>query len=624
MIIAIHYHDDKSMITSKSIRALIDELNQADESESLEAKLASDVGKSLLESICAMSNEPGMGGGTILLGVKKDDMSLFPFFEVEGVSNPDKIILEIASQCGCTFNMPVQPEITREMVKKKCIIRIDVPELPTSQKPLYFKSQALPRGAFRRIGSSDQRCTDDDLQAFYQPKSFEAPDKHIVDGATLDDIDPDAISAYRKARSGANPLAEELNWSDQELLHALNCIDIKEGSIYITRAGLVAFGKQSALRRLDPSNRIDYVRVPGKVWVADPDTYLESIEMRGPILKTIGRVISTILDDMPKSVKFIEGSPQRTDIPLVPERVVREAVVNALAHRNYYSHQPVQIIRYSNRIEIRNPGFSLKSEERFDEPGSMLRNPHIAEILHETRFAETKGSGIRVMRQKMRDSGLTEPTFISSREDDKFSVILLMHHFLSEEDWIWLSQFKEFELGNEQLRALIYIREMGAIDNSCYRNLNQVETLAASSALRKLKEAGLIASRGSGSRTYYVPGPQLLALDRRPLAPSSAVSMHANGHSMHANATRVLPTSIAAQIAKLGKRTQPATIEALIQQICAWQPVSAEEIAGWLGKSRNYVTNKFLYKMVKEGRLMYAIPEMVKHPGQKYKAPTNK
>lgn len=605
------------MQNSKTIRQLIDELNQADESEKLEAKHGTDVGRSILETICAMSNEPGMGGGTILLGLKRDDMALFPFYTVEGVENPDKLSADIATQCASVFNISVRPDVSRELIGKKTVLRIDVVELASSQKPLYFKSNGLPKGAFRRIGPTDQKCNDDDLQAFFQNKSFEAPDRLLVDGATWDDIDLDAVSAYRKAREKVNAFAEELNWNDLDLLIALNCVIVKDGVIGITKAGLVSFGKAMSLRRLDPSNRVDYIRVPGKTWVSDPDIYLESVEIRGPTLKIVGRVISAILDDIPKAVKFTEGNPQRTDVPLIPERVIREAVVNSLAHRSYQVNEPIQILRYSNRIEIRNPGFSLKSQERFDEPGSSLRNPHIAEILHETRYAETKGSGIRVMRQKMRESGLTEPTFISSRDDDKFSVIFLLHHFLSEEDWVWLAQFKEFELDNEQLRALIYLREMGAIDNACYRNLNQVDTLAASGALRKLKDAGLVQSRGSGSRTYYEPGLQFEAIDRRPRQ-GQAANMHGSALTIHASGKRVLPTAIAAQISRLGKRVQPSTIESLIEQICDWSPSSAEEIATWLGKTRNYITNQYLFRMVKEGKLKYTIPDMVKHPGQRY------
>ena len=67
------------------------------------------------------------------------------------------------------------------------------------------------------------------------------------------------------------------------------------------------------------------------------------------------------------------------------------------------------------QVEIRNPGFSLKSQDHLDEPGSQLRNPKIAAALYDTRLAETKGSGIRVMRESMEQAGLTPPLFESDR-----------------------------------------------------------------------------------------------------------------------------------------------------------------------------------------------------------------
>lgn len=610
----------KCMISTKSVRDLIKDLNQTDETESLEAKKGSEAGKSLMESICSLSNEPNLSGGTILLGVEKEEFSLFPIFIATGVKNIDKVVTDIGSQVSSVFNFPIRVDISQEMVDGKCVIRIDVPELPASQKPLYIKSQGLPRGAYRRVGSTDQHCTDDDLSVFYQTRTIETPDKNIVEGADWSDIDPDAITAYRKARAEANPLAEELTWSDSDLLQALNCIALRGDGTALTLAGLISFGKAASLRRLDPSCRVEYIRVPGKTWVADPDNRFESIEFRGPTLRLIGRVISSILDDLPKAFRLEDGKAQRTDSPLIPERVIREAVVNAIAHRNYQVHSPIQIIRYSNRLEMRNPGYSLKSQERFDEPGSTLRNPHIAEILHETRYAETKGSGIRVMRQKMREMGLTEPTFISSREDDAFSAILLFHHFLSEDDWSWLSMFNEFALDDEQLRALIYLREMGAIDNACYRNLNQVDTLAASNSLRKMSKVGLVESKGSGSRTYYVPGPRFSEINAQASMHASVASIHARPTEMVTPPSAPLPKVLLTRITALGKRIEPEVMEQIIMEICKLQPTSAEDIAKLVGKTKSYITNKYLYKMVRDGHLKYSIPEMVKHPAQKYTA----
>ena len=95
-----------------------------------------------------------------------------------------------------------------------------------------------------------------------------------------------------------------------------------------------------------------------------------------------------------QKVLFGEGELQAERNTGMPEKVIREAIVNALIHRTYRVNQPVQIIRYTNRIEIINPGFSLKSEDSLGEPGSVLRNPFISAVFHETNIAETKGSGI--------------------------------------------------------------------------------------------------------------------------------------------------------------------------------------------------------------------------------------
>jgi ATP-dependent DNA helicase RecG len=370
------------MIRNQPVSELIRILNETDEAEDLEAKeCAAEIGKSVYETICALSNEPGLEGGTILLGVKKE-VSLFPFYSLSGVSDPDRLSSDLASACATKFNQPIRVDIKTEKIDGAVLLRIDVPELAPNQKPLYFKAQGLPRGAYRRIGPTDVHCTDEDLQTFFQGKAPDPFDKRIVKDARWDDIDPMAIAAYRKARSEANPLAEELNWTDEDMLYSLGAIQRYDGKVQITITGVLVFGKAVSLRRLYPTHRVDYIRVPGKIWIHNPDVGFESLDIRGPIVTVVGRLLAAITDDLPKTLVIEDGmSGQRTETPVVPFRVLREAVVNALMHRSYEAYQPIQIIRYSNRIEIKNPGYSLKSQERFDEPGSIIRNPTLAAIL---------------------------------------------------------------------------------------------------------------------------------------------------------------------------------------------------------------------------------------------------
>lgn len=338
---------------------LLESLTLLDENERIEAKRAQDVGKSLLETICAFANEPGMDGGWLLLGVAPDEQALFPGYAVEGVTDPDKLSADIASQCASVFNMPLRVDIRTESLEGKPVIVVSVPEAAPQAKPIYFKSTGLPRGAFRRIGSTDQRCTEDDLEALYASRQHESFDAGLVAGAELDDLDEKVIADYRAARAEANPDAEELRWADLELLQALNAVRRDaSGAWKPTVAGLLLFGTAVALRRSFPMTRVDYIRVPGREWVPHPERRFDTVELRAPMFSLLRRIQAAILDDLPKSFGLEEGQLQRSDQPVIPLRALREVLVNALMHRSYRAHAPVQVIRYANRLEIRNPGFS--------------------------------------------------------------------------------------------------------------------------------------------------------------------------------------------------------------------------------------------------------------------------
>jgi ATP-dependent DNA helicase RecG len=505
------------MYEGRSVNAveLIESLNTLDEHERIEAKRGGDVGRSLLETVCAFANEPGLDGGSILLGVVRDEVSLSPSYSVVGISQPDKVAADLATQCREMFNVPLRIGVSTEQVNGKPVIVVTVPEAPAYEKPIFFKATGLPKGAFRRVGSTDQRCTEDDVAVLFQGRDAHSYDSGFIVDASLDDISLEAVAEYRRAQADANPDAEELRWSDSELLQALGAVRRREGDEEWrpTVAGLLLFGSRQALRRCFPMTRVDYIRVPGKEWVPDPEKRFDTVELRDPLFKLIRRAQAAVLDDLPQSFGLEEGELQRTDTPIIPQRVIREAIVNAVMHRSYRHHAPVQILRYANRLEIRNPGFSLKSPEHLGEPGSQSRNPRVAAVLHETRFAESKGSGIRVMREMMAHAGLTPPVFESDRGRDEFVARFFFHHFLGEADLAWLRNFRDLQLTDEEAKALILVREAGAIDNASYRQLNRVDTLAASQALRRLRDAEVLVRQGRGSATYYLPGLRMHAAD---------------------------------------------------------------------------------------------------------------
>lgn len=625
---------------------LLEQLNELDEHQRIEAKACSsrELGESILETVCAYANEPDFDGGYLLLGVTRTRDTSKKFYEIVGVQDPDKLQSDLASQCASVFNRPVRPVCKVETINGKIVIGVFIPEAQPGDKPIYFKKNGLPRGAFRRISSTDQRCTEEDLQIFFNERDYRSFDSTILDESDLNDIDSEALADYRRSRREVNPDAEELRCDDSDLLKSLGCASIHDSKLKLNISGLVLFGKTSSLRRSLPMTRVDYIRVPGRDWIADPEHPFETIEMRSPLMRLISRSRAAILDDLPVAFSLPKGQFQRQEIPLIPERVLREALVNALMHRNYRISGPVQVIRYSNRIEIRNPGHSLKPLEKLGEPGSKTRNPIIAAVLHDTMYAETKGSGVKVMRELMKSANLTPPAFDSDREKDEFAVTFLFHHLLDESDVRWLAQFKDANITDDEAKLLVFSREKGTINNAEGRDLTGLDTLTVSSILRRLRDLGLIQPHNRGSATFYTPterlmNPKGMALFKnsiqtelptikeskptiKPAIKEPIPTINPSLNSLECEFPEI-PTSLWKNIYDLGKHTQPEGIKSVIFDLCGIRPFSAEELAKILNRNKGWVRTSYLRPMIREGRIEYVNPDHPRQKGQAYRAVKN-
>ena len=588
-------------------------LNLQDECDWIEAKGGHKSSHSVMESVCSFSNEPSLEGGYILLGVAEDEESVFPQYKTVHISDTDKFQKDFVSQCSSMFNIPVRPRVSVEKIGTDTVIKVQVYELSAKQKPLFFTADGLPGGAYRRIGPTDQRCTEDDMHIFYtDEKSY---DQTPVKGSTIEDVDENALKRYRILREKVHPVAEELSYDDDELLEALGCLN-KENKNELNLTGLILFGSSKALRVNMPMIRVDYIRVSGNEWIANPDDRFTTIDMRGALLTLVFRLIEAINADLPKGFLLPEGKVQASSVGL-PTKALREAIVNALMHRSYREHRPIQIIRYDNRIEIINPGYSLKSDDRLGEPGSEIRNPFIAAVFHETNLAETKGSGIRAMRKLMAASHLAPPTFESNRNGNQFVTRLLLHHFLDESELKWLSQFEEFNLTDGQKQALIFVREVGAINNHTYRQMIDIEVSKASYELRQLKNFDLLTAKGKGKGTYYIPGSKLSTPPQDLSTPPQDLSTPPQDLSTPPQISELLKK----RIGELKQREHDnERVEAIILEICETRYVRALHVAQILGKGEDYIKRKYLGSMIKKGGLIYQYPDMINHPEQAYKA----
>lgn len=665
----------------KTAQEIFELLNSIDENVRIDAKKASEIDKSIMETICAFANEPGLGGGYLLLGaVRNEFKDGLPVYVPENIENPDKIQNDLTTQCSSMFNVRIRPQIETEVVEGKTVIVVKINEAPEAQKPIYIVKRGLPQGAFRRIGASDQKCTEDDMRLFYS--SAESFDSTIVKGATLDDIDENAVAYYRKLRANVNPNAEELSYDDNDLLMALRaCEKEKDGSYVLTYTGLVVFGKSMSLRRLLPALRADYIRVSGNRWIEDPNKRFEAtIGMRGPLILLVNRALNAIKDDLPRGFELKNGNLQ-ADTPIdLPNDALREALVNAFIHCSFRLNQPIQIIRYSNRLEIINPGFSLKSPETLGEPGSVQRNPFISSIFHDTNLAETKGSGIRSMRGHMKRAGMMPPTFESNRAANQFTARLLLHHLLDSETIQWLALYADYSLNNEQRLALVFVRDIGAIDNMTYRQLNtDYNSQKASSDLHDLCIKGLLEPKGQSRSTYYITGTQFIndqtdeensrangensradrensradgenSRARGEMCRAEGKMCRAEGEmcrgegemcraetSLNSRAddalnsrvprensrareenSRAISEELLRKCKNLKKWESSKKMKSIIIELCTFTPLSISEIAELVNRKPESVRYLYVNPLIESGKLFYTIPEMLNHPKQKY------
>lgn len=179
------------------------------------------------------------------------------------------------------------------------------------------------------------------------------------------------------------------------------------------------------------------------------------------------------------------------------------------------------------------------------------------------------------------------------------------------------------------------------IDNAAYRAINGTDTLNASGHLRRLRDLDLLQMKGSGSRTYYIPGPKFVvsqasssenAHQPTPDGHQSRSDGHQarqNGHQPQVNghqstptgplALEGLPETIRQRIPPVGNKPRREVWRGLIQDLCAWRPLSSRELAGILGKQdHKKLVRNHLSPMVADGILAYTIPEMENHPDQRY------
>jgi ATP-dependent DNA helicase RecG len=192
---------------------------------------------------------------------------------------------------------------------------------------------------------------------------------------------------------------------------------------------------------------------------------------------------------------------------------VREAITNAVAHRDYSAQAKgtqVRVEMYADRMEVITPGglHGPVNEDNLEEELA-TRNQLLMRLLEETGLVENRGSGIPMMITAMREAHLAPPSFKDSRSS--FRVVFKNHTLLDPETVTWLNQFAGYPLSDAQRMALAYLRINRRLTNSDYRRLNNTTTVKATRDLRDLVDLGLIGMHGTRRWAYYTLGEEVEA-----------------------------------------------------------------------------------------------------------------
>jgi len=470
------------------------------EPDAVEVKAARhDTPKKTWDSLSAFANRSG--GGVILLGLDESQG-----FAIVGVGDPQKAQADVANLARDEMEPPVAVEFTVDEIEGKVVMAVEVQETSAAQKPCYYRPKGLRGngGAYIRAGGTDRPMTDYEIFGYISSRGQPRFDEEIVPEAGIGDLDASLLDVYLDRIRGASPRIAPLNGRREEVLTRLHVCGADGPVAHPTLAGLLMFGKYP--QEFFPQLMITFVQYFGvteEERTPRGDRFLDNQRFEGPIPEMVDRAEAYILGAMRKSA-LIDGLFRR-DIPEYPREALREAIANAVAHRDYSPFVRGSYIRvrmFANRLEIQSPGglFGTVTVETIEDDHS-TRNARLMRMMEDLRIVENRGSGIRAMIGALREANLEPPGFNDRRSS--FQVSFHNHTLMNPPAIAWLNRFAAHSLNDRQRLALVYLRHHDVINNGDYRRLNRVDSMSAGQELRGMVEAGLIEQQRVGRWTTY-------------------------------------------------------------------------------------------------------------------------
>ncbi|MDQ2812621.1 MAG: transcriptional regulator [Actinomycetota bacterium] len=408
------------------------------------------------------------------------------------------------------------------------LVVAEVEPLPPAQRPCYVTTKGLYGGAYVRVGDGDQRLTPYEIDRLRENAGQPRWDEEPVLQATVQDLNRDSFSRLienarrRSPRVFAN--ADEVN-----TLAMLGVMVRHEGILVPSLAGLLSVGRypQQFFPQLMVSVAV-YPHVergrggPGGI------RFLDSAALGGAIPDMVADTLQVVQRNL-RIVSRVIGAGRIDQWEIEPE-VIREAVVNALMHRDYSPQArgtQVQIDLFPDRIEVSSPGglFGNVHLESLGESGtSSSRNPRLAALLQEVGdpvtgrpVAENRGSGVSMMIDRVRQDIGVVPLFTANL--DEFRVVVPRSSPVTPEFLSLLGRHvNTTRLSNAQVAALALARSGYDIDRSLLRRLG-LSPSAARKELADLVALGLLRSRKARDEGPYRLSANLSSGNQAPTAP---------------------------------------------------------------------------------------------------------
>lgn len=320
---------------------------QKAEEQTIEVKAAHvDCHKRLYDTLSSFSNQDS--GGTILFGI--DETS---DYQVVGVYDPQDLQKKVAAQC-LQMEPRVRAVFTLAELDGKWICSAEIPALDISQRPCYYSGAGRTKGAYIRVGDSDQTMTDYELYTYEAFRKHLHDDERPVERANLSMLDQTLLQHYLLQKSVERP-----GFSQFSPEQAYEMLNITRNGIP-TLAAVMNFGIYP--QGYFPQLGITAIVVPGTEIgdiSQDSSRFLDNKRIEGTIPTMVTEALNFCMRNMKVRTTISQETGQRVDYTEYPLDALREAILNALIHRDYSIYTegtPVQIDFFSDRVEVHSPG----------------------------------------------------------------------------------------------------------------------------------------------------------------------------------------------------------------------------------------------------------------------------